>query len=722
MYSDKAQSTPHTVGSTKTYSDRISSTSLSSERAGGLETGVSRDSARRSHSTLHKGMDPKLAMPMVKNLERIFSDENIARAAAGDPNAVYQINKYSSGTGVKIIEKLDPFLPQELKQQIQKARSNSIIAANEKRETSQIGNNLNPTSTFFNEFFTGTGLAFLALHTGIQRLPIKIATSVLGVCFNLFGAAFDILKGVYTGVSDTIIDGQKNGFISGVLTGLGKLENSFFGLRALSEESKNLMIARQDAEEANAQVKKTREITDKLKKSRVYKPSDEAILNNSQYKEDLANALFDNQFNKTADCAGDTSLKTVTSAFVIGKGATEIITKGGSKIVEFGPITVGGPSGIITMARDILSTALDKLERLPVIGAPIVESIESLGTLCTNLANIPAISRVLNFFKDLTNFESIIPTFKNINSWFANPAAFCANKLAAALGLGKLFWTPIAAASKLSQILGLCISVPTFAIQSALACYAGILKYAIVKPTIAAFKIAPAATYSGYVESGKATGILPKFDPSDITPANPITIDNTEVKSEKKPSNEPSTDTAKSIESDVGTPSDATLDRSKAEISSSNLNAIFPVINGDLVLGASRNSSQLTESEKYKDAVKDVQIKLKLWAQNSSNSKAKALAEKIIDNGQYDEVTKQLVMELQRTHGLDNDANLINDTSERDAQGLVVDGIVGPRTSRVLNFIVNQDVILTKNEFANKTDSKWQRQNGVEAADGYTST
>jgi hypothetical protein len=158
-------------------------------------------------------------------------------------------------------------------------------------------------------------------------------------------------------------------------------------------------------------------------------------------------------------------------------------------------------------------------------------------------------------------------------------------------------------------------------------------------------------------------------------------------------------------------PTDTSVLRS--DLDAARPESLRSVLRGTTLLSSKNLSAQ-------PEIVSQYQGELLLWLANSED---KELVQKYKDQvaklkpGAFDEITEQLTKEFQSRNGLNSKAELIKHTDQgvSEDQLLVVDGVVGPRTSRALRLAnKNSDVAgITVEEFQRITNNKWQRKDGV---------
>ena len=670
-------------------------------------------------------IDPKYGRQKAAEIAKVFTPENIKRAAAGDPDALHRVNYFLNQS--KSIKKFDQFISADVKKQIAIARKETQID----QRVAERDKSVNANHVYWSEVGKGLKDGFSTLGKGLVRIPGRLYGAVKNIVTNPVGATVGIIDGVKKGCVETWEDGKKNGLGSGALTGLSKLESTLFGIGDLARENSKLHQTRQDSEQSKRDAKNATEINERLKKAGVHRLSDQQKADAAERDAKNQENRYRNQYETTTNQAADSTFKSISSAFVIGKGFSQAVTKkAGTSVVMWGPVTIGGTSKIaapfssaINTAKNYSSTSLsnlgaksltfsDKLFNKAVIaassagkdtiksnlymkGALLAESTSK--ALVSGSAKVAGTSAVVSGSTLKTpapvNFNAIKPTFVGIKDLFGKPAAICADKAAASGFLGKCFWKPAGLVAKVPAALGIVVAAPVAIGHTALATTFWAGKNLYLKPIVFATKALPATTYSAFVPPAAMS-----------IPFNGATV-------ASSPSN---------VDAEGQTPATDTNDAGDMSPNSTSVvsDKIKPVLQGNILLGSRKNSKNLIQSEEYRNAVEDAQLKLQSWAEKSDNQTAKELATKM-SVGEYDDSTRALTKEFQKYHGLDADANLVS-VDENDPQGLVVDGILGPRTSRALNFVYQQDVLLNKDQFKSVTKGYWQRNAGAKSADGNT--
>jgi hypothetical protein len=703
---------------------------------------VNRDAQRRPSMSV---ADKEHGQKKAEEIAKAFTKENIARAAAGDVNALSKIDYYLRVS--KSIQKYDAFIAADVKKRIEAARGNGDVAKRVKeRDTVE-----DSGAVFRREVGRGLIDGGSTLVKAPVRIVARVASAVGYIVTQPLKAIPAMVKGLWNAGVDIIHTGQSKGFGAAVSTTLGKAEDTFFGFRSLVREQSAMHARRQERDEAAKDAKTARETDSRLRSSGYYKDSDGKRAAAAQYAAKSAQVKFDEQYERAANQTADSSFAMLSTAFIAGKGLSAIASNAGKPAVLGISMAPKSPimSSLATKVKNIpaVSNGISKVE--PVlskfkrsskslvdengqmsfdfdniasqtvapksgnlaqkVAASTAESLEKKAlALEAKAATKSGIRQKLyakasdKVFEQAVRFAKLADakplaalnarlsfggaknTFTSLRDKLGKPLDVVKARFDESKFLGKVGYGALVPAAWMWKTAGtLCFALPLATAHGiAAAPYVAVVrpvlwvaKNVIGKPAIATARRVPAIPYAVGVSA------LPEANAAAISSASAV----------------------------AGAVSSAASSQAEAPSVKPASAAIVPVLNQKMLLSVRHSDSTIGSSDAYKQAVTDAQQKLIAWANKSGQPHVQELASQLKE-GSFDSAMSDLVKEFQKVHALDENANTIT-VAANDVRGLVVDGIIGPRTARALNAISNEEVVLSANAFK-QVAKTWQRQMG----------
>jgi hypothetical protein len=689
---------------------------------------VNRDAQRRPSMSV---ADKEHGQKKADEIAKAFTKENIARAAAGDANALSKIDYYLRVS--KSIQKYDSFIAADVKKRIEAARGNGDVAKRVKeRDTVE-----DSGAVFRREVGHGLIDGGSTLLKAPVRIVTRVASAVGYIVTQPLKAIPAIVTGIWNAGADIAHDGQSKGFGAAVLTTLGKAEDTFLGFRSLVREQSAMHARRQERDEAAKDAQTARDTDSRLRSSGYYKDSDAKRAAAAAYAAKSAQAKFDEQYERAANQTADSSFAMLSTAFIAGKGLSAIASNAGK------PAVLG-----ISMApkSPMMSSLATKVKNIPAVSKGISKVEPVLSKFKRSSKSLVDENGQMSFDFDNIASQTAAPKSGNLAQKVAARAAESLEKKALALeakaatksGIRQKLYAKASdkvfeQAVRFDKLAGLfapqsgtvvsqfitntaqSFEKKALALEAKAATKSGIRQKFYTKASntlfeqavrfekLAGVKPVPSNLVLGHLALSKAKNIIGKTTATaGRVPAIPYAVGISALPE----ANAAAISTASAVAGAVSSAASSQTEPQSVKPASA---AIIPVLNQKMLLSVRHSASTIGSSDAYKQAVTDAQQKLIAWANKSGQPHVQELASQLKE-GSFDSAMSELVKEFQKVHALDDNANTIP-VAANDIRGLVVDGIIGPRTARALNAVSNVDVVLSANAFKQVAKS-WQRQMG----------